>query len=125
MESLQVNLTAPFALTRACLPLLTPSGDGSVVFVTDSARGPTRPYQAAYGVSKRALEALMQIWAAEVPKDASVRLNSFDPGPVRTALRARGYPGAPTDAVPPVESALPTLLWLLCDASRGVSGGQF
>jgi len=104
MESLQVNLTAPFALTRACLPLLQSTGNASVVFVTDRARDDARPFQGGYGVSKRALEALMQIWAAESPKDR-VRMNSFDPGPLRTALRARGFPGAPQTNAPPVESS--------------------
>ncbi len=124
MESLQVNLTAPFALTRVLLPLLEKSGAASVIFVTDGSRGAAKPYQSAYGVAKRAQESLMQIWAAELAKESGVRMNSFDPGPLRTSLRARGYPGAPADTAPSPDSAVPTLLWLLSDASRDVSGKQ-
>lgn len=125
LESLQVNLTAPFALTRACLPLLEKGGDASVVFVADAAGRRSKPYQGAYGVAKYALEGLMQTWAAELPAESGVRMSSFNPGPLRTALRARGYPGESSRAVPSPESAVPALLWLLCAGSRDSNGRQF
>ncbi len=124
MESLQVNLTAPFALTRACLPLLEKSGDASVVFVSDEGGRTTRRYQGAYGIAKQALEALMKNWASELPSTSGVRINSFHPGPLRTALRARGFPGEARDAAPVVESAVPSLLWLLSGDSAGTNGQQ-
>lgn len=124
MESLQVNVTAPFALTRAFLPLLLRSGDGSVVFVSDTPGRQARAYQSAYGVSKTALESLMQVWSAEIPADSAVRMNSFAPGPMRTQLRARGYPGEGGSTAPEAETAVSPLLWLLSKESRGVSGHQ-
>ena len=122
IESLQVNLTAPFALTRGYLALLEKSANASVVFVADTASRSSKPYQGAYGISKLALEGLMQNWAAEFPSGSGVRINSFYPGPLRTALRRRGFPGEYVDETPLPESAVPALLWLLGDDSGGVSG---
>lgn len=124
MESLQVNLTAPFALTRACLPLLEKSGDAAVVFVADEGGRTSKRFQGAYGIAKHALEALMQNWASEFPSTAGVRLNSFNPGPLRTSLRARGFPGEARDATPLPASAVPSLLWLLSRDSARVNGQQ-
>ena len=124
MESLQVNLTAPFALTRACVPLLEKSGEASIVFVTDDAGRQGKRHRGAYGIAKWALEALMQNWAAELPASSRLRMNSFHPGPLRTGLRARGYPGEGRDTAPLPESAVPALLWLLSADSNGVSGAQ-
>lgn len=112
VESLQVNLTAPWALTRACLPLLAAAADASVVFVTCAAAREARAYQGAYGVAKAGVEAVTRMWAAELEKVyPRLRFNSYDPGPMRTQLRRRGYPH--DDSAPLAESAVPGLLWLL------------
>jgi NAD(P)-dependent dehydrogenase (short-subunit alcohol dehydrogenase family) len=122
IESLQVNLTAPFALTRACLPLLESSHDASVVMVADAAGRRSKPYQGAYGISKSALEALMQTWAAELPAESGIRINTYYPGPLRTTIRRRGYSGENAAEIPAPETATTPLLWLLGPDSRGVSG---
>lgn len=90
LETLQVNLTAPFSLTHHCLPLLAKSA-GSVVFVSDASGRRGQAYAGAYGVSKFALEGLMQAWSQELEREARVRVNSLDPGPMKTGLRKRGY----------------------------------
>lgn len=122
IESLQVNLTAPFVLTRACLALMEKTSHASVVFLADTASRNSKPYQGAYGISKRALEGLMHNWAAELPASCGVRINSFYPGPLRTGLRRRGFPGEAAEQAPLPQSATNALLWLLCDQSRAFSG---
>lgn len=119
LESLQVNLTAPFSLTSQCLPLLQRSA-GSVVFVTDVSGRTPQAYAGAYGVSKAAIESLMQGWALELEGEARVRLNSLDPGPLRTALRKRGY--ADNSGADPAAAA-EAIVWMLA-ASRD-SGQAF
>lgn len=121
IESLQVNLTAAYSLTRHCLPLLRAAGDASVVFVSDAAGRQAKAYSGAYGVSKLAVEGLMRIWSKELETEGRVRLNSFDPGPMQTALRRRGYlteAGNP----PKPEAVAPQLLWLLGPESKGLTG---
>jgi NAD(P)-dependent dehydrogenase (short-subunit alcohol dehydrogenase family) len=125
LESLQVNLTGAFALTRHCLPLLRASGDGSVVFIADQGGRRAKPFQGAYGIAKAALEALSAQWSQEQRSDAPVRFNTYYPGPMRSGIRLKGYPGEVLDEVPMPESALPRLLWLLGPDSHGISGQQF
>ncbi len=126
IESLQVNLSGPFALTRFLMPLLEGAADGaSVVFVSDRHGREAHAYDGIYGITKAATEQMMRIWAAELPEHSKVRLNSFDPGPLRTALRLKGFPGELDSESPPPESATPALLWLLGPDSRDARGRAF
>jgi len=122
LESLQVNITAPFALTRHCLPCLEKSPAASVVFVSDACGRAGKAYAGAYGVSKFAVEGLMQTWAPEL-ESARVRVNSLDPGPMDTALRRRGFAEAVRGAPP--DAAARALLWLLGPDSAPASGAAF
>ena len=122
METLQVNLTGAYALTRQCLPLLLRSPDASVVFVTDAAGREAKAFQGAYGVSKAALENLARMWALELETRGNLRFNTWYPGPMRTALRIKGYSGEITSQLPTPGSVAPALLWLLGPDSRGVNG---
>lgn len=129
LDTLQINLTAPYALTRLCLPLLRHSRDASVVFVSDDGGRAPKAFHAAYGVTKAATETLAQTWALELGGEAAggsgLRFNTWHPGPLRTALRAKGYAGESIRKLPGPESAVPALLWLLGPASRGCSGRRF
>jgi NAD(P)-dependent dehydrogenase (short-subunit alcohol dehydrogenase family) len=123
LEALQVNVTAVFALTRHCLPLLEKSATPAVVLVSDAVGRKGKAYAGAYGVSKFALEGLMQIWADELEGTGRVRVNSLDPGPMDTALRRKGYTqGA---VAPPPDAAARALLWLLGPDSGRATGKAF
>ena len=104
----QVNLHAPYLLTRACLPLLTRAEPGSLVFVVDDKPG---AYWDAYQVSKRALDAMAMLLAAEYD-GSGLRVNCFDPGPTRTGLQLRAFPAADNDSLPPPEAHARALLYL-------------
>ncbi|MFT4047260.1 MAG: SDR family NAD(P)-dependent oxidoreductase [Solimonas sp.] len=125
VESLQVNLTAAFSLTRHCLPLLTKSADASVVFVSDRPGREARPFAGAYGIAKAGIEQMAQMWATEMQSHPQLRFNTYNPGPLRGGLRLKGYPGELIEQAPPPETAVPALLWLLGPDSRGVSGRRF
>lgn len=122
---MQVNLHAPFLLTRACLGLLRHSTDASIVFTSDAVGRQGRAYWGAYGVSKAALEGMMQILADETESDGHVRVNSIDPGTVRTALRARAYPAENPNQLVTPETVMDKYLYLLGPDSRNVSGRAF
>ncbi|CAK0749625.1 Uncharacterized oxidoreductase YciK [Gammaproteobacteria bacterium] len=111
-DVLQVDLTAPFLLTRACLPLLTRTPNASIVFVSDEVGKKGRAYWGAYAVAKAGIERLVEILADEL-ENTSVRVNSFNPGRLRTLLRTRAYPGEDPNTVPLPESAVPAILQLL------------
>ena len=122
---LQVNLNATWMLTRACLPLMRKSADASIVFTTSDAGRKGRAYWGGYGVSGFALEGLMQTVADEIAVEGRIRANSLNPGAVRTALRARLYPGEDPQTLPTPEAIMPAYLFLLGPDSRGLNGQRF
>jgi NAD(P)-dependent dehydrogenase (short-subunit alcohol dehydrogenase family) len=122
---MQVNLNAPFLLTRACLELLKKSDDASLLFTTSSVGRQGRAYWGAYAISKAANENMMQIWADELESNTHVRANSINPGAVRTSMRARAYPGEDPNTLPKPDEILATYLYLLGPDSNGVRGQQF
>jgi NAD(P)-dependent dehydrogenase (short-subunit alcohol dehydrogenase family) len=91
-DALAVNLTANFQLIRCMEPLLQRSDAGRAVFVTsdDASRAPA--YRGPSAASKAALDALVRAWAQET-QSTRLRANLFNPGPVRTRLRATVFPG--------------------------------
>lgn len=124
-RTLQVNLNAPLLLTRACLPWLKQSTDASVVFTSADVGRRSRAYWGAYAVSMFAIEGLMQTWAAELVDTTPIRVNSLNPGPVRTAMRRRAFPGEHPQRVRPPQDIMAMYLYLLGPDSRGVTGQAF
>jgi NAD(P)-dependent dehydrogenase (short-subunit alcohol dehydrogenase family) len=122
---LQVNLNAPFLLTRACLPLLTESADASVLFNSDRTGRAGKAYWGAYAASKAAMENFMQVLADELESNTAVRVNSIDPGPVGTPLRALAYPGEDPASLAAPQDVVGPFLYLLGPDSKGISGEQF
>jgi len=122
---LQVNLNAPFLLTRVCLPLLTKSADASVLFNSDHAGRKGKAYWGAYAASKAATENFMQVLADELEANTPVRVNSIDPGPVATPLRALAYPGEDPATLAAPQDVVRPFLYLLGPDSKGISGQQF
>jgi NAD(P)-dependent dehydrogenase (short-subunit alcohol dehydrogenase family) len=124
-EILQVNLNATFMLTRACLPLLEKAPAASVIFTTDHQSRKHHAYWGAYGISKHAVDGLMLTWADELETQSPVRINSIDPGAVRTTMRRETYPGIEPDDMTPAESIMSTYLYLMCDDSKSSNGMTF
>jgi NAD(P)-dependent dehydrogenase (short-subunit alcohol dehydrogenase family) len=83
-----------------------------------------KAYWGVYAVSKAGLEALMHVLADELSNSA-VRVNSLDPGPTRTSLRAQAYPAEDPAHLKLPEAVAPFLLWLAGPDGRGVSGRAF
>ena len=122
---LQVNLSAPFLLTQAVLDLLNRSADASVVFTADQVGDAGQAYWGAYAVAKGGAQTLMKLLASELETNTPIRVNSLDPGRVRTELSLRAYPGRdPTEWAGP-EDILATYLYLLGPDSRGITGQTF
>lgn len=119
---MQVNLHAPYLLTRALLPALKNSADASVLFTSSSVGRKGRAYWGAYGITKAASENMMEIWADELEANTHIRVNSIDPGAVRTTMRAKAYPGEDPNALPRPEEILTVYLYLMGPDSRGTTG---
>ena len=121
-QVMQVNLHAPFMLTQACLPVLKKSPDASLVFTSSSVGRMGRAYWGAYAVSKFALEGMMQVLAQETETNTRIRVNSINPGKVRTKMRAAAYPAEDPLTLKTPDEIMAAYLYLLGPDSRGVSG---
>ena len=119
---LDANLTGPFLLCKFAIPHI-PEG-GSIVNVTSGVSVEGRAEWGAYSVSKFGMEGLTQILAAEL-EERGTRVNSVDPGGMRTEMRAAAYPEEdPTTRITPEENT-GVFLYLASDESRGVTGERF
>jgi len=78
---MHVNVTAPFMMTQALMPLLEASADASVVLTSSSVGTQGKAYWGAYGVSKFATEGMAQILAEETETPATSALTSLIPAP--------------------------------------------
>jgi NAD(P)-dependent dehydrogenase (short-subunit alcohol dehydrogenase family) len=91
-DVIAVNVTANFQLIRCMEPLLKQSDAGRAVFITSGDAGKASAYRGPYAASKAALETLVRAWANETAS-TPIRINLFDPGPIRTRMRATVFPG--------------------------------
>ena len=120
---MQVNVTAPFMLTRALIPLLRQSDSASVVFTSSSVGRKGRAYWGGYAVSKFAVEGLMQVLADELKDDEhNIRVNSINPGATRTSMRAMAYPAENPVHNPTPEEIMPLYLYLMGSDSANITG---
>jgi NAD(P)-dependent dehydrogenase (short-subunit alcohol dehydrogenase family) len=119
---LRINLTAPFLLTQVCLPLLRAAPDASVVFTSDRVGRQGLAYWGAFAAAKFGTEGLMQTLAEELRGTSAIRVNSLDPGVVRTGLRTRLYPGEDPKDLPTPETIAWRYLYLLGPDSKGTTG---
>lgn len=89
-RALHINLTAPWWLTQACLPLLLKSGDSAVVFALNDLQQARQAFWGGYGVAQHGLAALVAMLHAELA-NGPVRISGLQPGPMRTGLRASAF----------------------------------
>ena len=122
---LHINLTAPFLLSRACLPLLRKSDDARVVFTSTDVAHMGRAYWGAYSISKAGTDNLMQIMADELETNTPIRVNSVDPGVVATRIRRLAFPAEDATSLPSTESVMPTYLYLMGPDSKNETGQVF
>ncbi|MFW5450569.1 MAG: SDR family NAD(P)-dependent oxidoreductase [Methylophagaceae bacterium] len=120
LETLHINLTAPYLLTRACLPLIKHCEHGSIIFTTDSHKD--KAYWSGYGLSKAGIETFSKQLADELESEGHVRVNCIDPGSVKTTLRTHAFPAIdPTNLASP-DDVVSSYLYLMGSDSLSSNG---
>lgn len=97
-NAMALNVTANFQLVRCMEPLLMQSDAPRAVFMTSGASAKATAYLGPYAVSKAALETLVRVWSNET-QSTPLRVNLFNPGPIRTRMRAIVMPGEDPDTL--------------------------
>ncbi|BAT60555.1 putative oxidoreductase YciK [Variibacter gotjawalensis] len=91
-QTVAINLTANWHLIRTMDGLLRAAPAARAVFISSGAASKARAYWGAYAVTKAGLEVLARTYAAET-ETTHVKVNLFNPGPIRTKMRAAAMPG--------------------------------
>jgi len=139
-EALEVNLTAPFLLTKAVLPQMTKQGYGRIINVSSSAgRTVSTLGGAHYTASKAGLLGLTRAAAKELGK-FGITVNAICPGMIDTELTretaspelldrlASGYPvprlGTPLEVADLICFAASEAAGYLTGTSLDINGGD-
>lgn len=111
-----VNVTANWRLIRSLDLPLRRAEAGRALFFTSGITRAHLPYWGAYAASKAALEALVRTYAAELRTTTRATANLFNPGPLRTRLRAQAAPGEDPGSLKPPEAIVADVLRMLAPA---------
>jgi NAD(P)-dependent dehydrogenase (short-subunit alcohol dehydrogenase family) len=115
MQTFRVNVFAMYSLCGAFIPPMIENGFGRVVNLSSGIKD--QPELAPYGASKWAVNKLTEDIAAKL-ENTGVRINTLDPGWLRTDL------GGP-NAEHPVEAVLPGALAPVLIDDNGPNGQLF
>ena len=108
---MSTNLAANWRLIRTLDPLLQRSDAGRAIFVTSGAAQRSTAYWGLYAASKAALETLVKTYASENAA-TKVRANLINPGPTRTGMRSKAYPGEDPATLPTPDDIAPLFVEL-------------
>ncbi len=115
---MQVNLHSQFLMTQALIPALKLANSPSVIFTSSDLGLEGKAFWGAYSISKFATQGMMQVLADEF-ENSHMRFNCVNPGPTRTAMRAKHYPGEePASVTSPEHVMLPYLYLMDAQASE-------
>ncbi|MFO1320754.1 MAG: SDR family oxidoreductase [Burkholderiales bacterium] len=84
------NLTAPFRITRAVLPVMRKQGSGHVINLSSNVALRMPAGYGVYTVSKVGLEAFTKVLAKEEGPHG-IRVNGVGPGPIRTDMLQESF----------------------------------
>jgi NAD(P)-dependent dehydrogenase (short-subunit alcohol dehydrogenase family) len=118
-ETLEPNLIGAWQLTQAVVPLMKRRSYGRIVHVSSNmgAMAEMAGGNAAYRVSKVALNALTRILADEL-RGTNILVNAMSPGWVRTDMGGASAPLSPAEGAD-------TAVWLATIPDGGPTGGFF
>jgi NAD(P)-dependent dehydrogenase (short-subunit alcohol dehydrogenase family) len=108
---LATNLTSAYRLIRSLEPLLRRSAAGRAIFLTSGAAVRPRAFWGVYAASKAGLEGLVKSWADEL-ENTTIRPVLLDPGAMRTAMRAKAFPGEEPESLPHPSEIAPLVVEL-------------
>ena len=122
-STLQINLSAPFMLTQFLIPALKKSDDARILFLSSSVGRKARAYWGAYSVSKFGLEGLAMTLSEELEK-TKIKVNTINPGKMRTEMRRAAYPAEDASTLPKPEEKSSVIVYLLSKEAEKINGEQ-
>ena len=116
-EVMQVNLRAPFILTKTLKIMLEGSTAPRLIFTSSGVANVGKSFWGAYSVSKFGIKGLAEIFADELESTSKIKVFNFDPGATRTNMRASAYPAENPNNLKSAEELLNCYLWFFSKES--------
>lgn len=120
LEILDINTVGPYRVMQAVLPIMREQKYGRVVNVSSQMARLSAMHGGSpgYRMSKTAVNALTAVTSVELANEPNIKINSADPGWVRTDM---GGSGADRD----IDSGVDTIVWLATLDGDGPTGGFY
>ncbi|MBM4160547.1 MAG: SDR family oxidoreductase [Ignavibacteria bacterium] len=118
---IDINVHGMFHVTKAFLPAMIRQGSGSIINVSSSVGRAGRAQWGAYAVSKFAMEGFTQTLADEM-RHHNIRVNSVNPGAMKTDMRHQAYPAEDRSKLRSPEEVTDVFVYLASNESRGITG---
>ena len=119
-EVLNINLRAPFLLTKTLKSILESSTMPRIIFTSSGVANTGRAFWGAYSVSKFGLKGLAEIFTNELETTSSIKVFNFDPGATQTKMRASARPAEDPSSLKTPHELVNCYLWFFskesCDA---------
>ena len=122
-DVMAINVTANWRFIRSFDMLFKASDSARVLLMTSGITRNYKPFIGPYAISKAAVEAMALSYAAECA-NGNINVNLYDPGIVRTAMRAKVMPGEDPDTLPHPRELAASIVKLM-GAETNESGGIF
>lgn len=120
-EVMQMNLHAPFMLTKALIPLLKKSHHASIVFTIDENGRGHKAYWGAYSVANYAIEDFALVLSEEL-ENTAIRVNCINPGILQSQIRRQAFPAENPQSLPTPDEVMSTYLYVMGMDSNAVRG---
>ena len=124
-EVLNVNLRAPFLLTKMLKTILETSTLPRIIFTSSGVANMGRAFWGAYSVSKFGLKGLAEIFANELETTSSIKVFNFDPGATQTKMRASARPAENPNSLKTPNDLVNCYLWFFSEESSESTENYF
>ena len=124
-EVLNVNLRAPFLLTKTLKTILETSTLPRIIFTSSGVANMGRAFWGAYSVSKFGLKGLAEIFANELETTSSIKVFNFDPGATQTKMRASARPSENPNSLKTPNDLVNCYLWFFSEESSESTENYF
>ena len=116
-EVININLRAPFLISRTLKPALENSLMPRIIFTSSGVADIGRAFWGAYSVSKFGLKGLAEIFANELETTSSIKVFNFDPGATQTKMRASARPSEDPTSLKTPNELVSCYLWFFSEDS--------
>ena len=116
-EVLNINLRAPFLLTKTLKKILENSAMPRIIFTSSGVANVGRAFWGAYSVSKFGIKGLAEIFSNELENTSSVKVFNFDPGATQTKMRASARPAEDPRTLKTPNELVNCYLWFFSEES--------